>query len=184
MMKTMKRILTGAALNVLMLIGLPAFSDQVFSQNADPIPAISKQYAAINKRVARYRKVKKQLSGSSLEGGELVACFDREVVVKIVARHFGESGNTVEEYYYANGQLIFVLEKVSHYDQPLSGRVIRTTENRYYFSEDDLVRWIDEKGNAVSVNADYRLKEKGILEDSNKFLVAARSPQRIVEANN
>jgi hypothetical protein len=36
-------------------------------QAADPIKSIRRQYANINKRASRYRKVKKQLSGFSLE---------------------------------------------------------------------------------------------------------------------
>jgi hypothetical protein len=173
-----------AFLILLFLAGPLSLRVVALPQRVDPIPAIRKQYAAINKRVARYRKVKKELSGYSLEGGELVAYFDRGAVVKIVARHYGEGGNTLEEYYYANDQLIFVFEKVSHYNRPLSGKVVITIENRYYFNDDDLIRWVYGKGNAVSHDEDYRLKEKGLLEFSNKFLIAARSPQRIVEANN
>ena len=182
-METARQILNATATVFLVLGVVSALPHPVFGQAASPIPAIRKQYAAINKRASRYRKVKKQLSGYSLEGGELVAYFDRGTVVKIVARHFGEGGNTVEEYYYANGQLIFVFEKVSHYSRPLSSKVVSTTENRYYFNEDDLVLWIDEKGKTVSTNEDYRLKEKGLLEYSNQFLVAARSSKHIVEAN-
>jgi hypothetical protein len=167
-------LLAGGSLNV----------RSVIAQQTDPIPSIRKQYTAINKRAARYRKVKKELSGFSLEGGELLAYLDRGAIVKIAARHFGEGGNTVEEYYYQNGQLIFVFEKISHYDQPMSGKVIRTAENRYYFHDDNLIRWIDENGKAVSPGEDYRLKEKGLREHSNIFLAGARSSKRIVEAGN
>ena len=179
----MSRILS-AFLTLFAISGAGNFPDAVIAQPKDPISSIRKQYAAINKRASRYRKVKKELSGFSLEGGELLAYFDRGAIVKIVARHFGEGGNTVEEYYYRNGQLIFVFERISHYDQPMSGKVIRTTENRYYFHDDDLVRWVDETGKAVSPNEDYRLKEKGLLEHSNKFLLGARSLKRVVEAGN
>ncbi len=148
----------------------------------DPIPSIRKQYAAINKRVAKYRKVKKELSGFSLEGGELLAYFDGRAVVKIVVRHFGEGGQTLEEYYYANSQLIFVFEKVSHYNQPMSGRVVRTSENRYYFKNDDLIRWVGGQGKEVTQDAEVRLKEKGLLEYSNKFVIGARSAKPVVEA--
>jgi hypothetical protein len=180
----MKRILNVFMAALLVVTGSSALSVPVFSQSADPIPSIRKQYAAINKRAAGYRKVKKQLSGFSLEGGELLAYLDRGAIVKITARHFGEGGNTVEEYYYGNGKLIFVFERVSHYNQPLSGKVVRTIENRYYFNNDDLIRWIYGKGNAVSHDADYRLKEKELLEHSNKFLAGARSSERIVEGSN
>jgi len=180
MSKTLKTFVAGLSL----ALGLTAVAEPVRSQTTDPIPAIRKQYAEINKRAARYRKVKKQLSGYSLEGGELVAYLDRGTIVKIVARHYGEGGNTVVEHYYRNGQLIFVFERISHYDRPMSGKAIRTIDNRYYFQDHNLTRWIDENGNSVSQNAVYRLKESELLEHSNTFLTGARSSKRIVEANN
>ena len=154
----------------------------VRAQAKDPLLAIRQQYAAINKRSARYRKVKKDLSGYSLEGGELVAYFDGPAIAKIVARHLGESGNTVEEYYYRNGQLIFVFEKVSRYSRPLSGKVVSAVENRFYFQDDDLIRWLGEKGKEVPVSEEYRLKEKVLLENSNQFISGARSPKALIEA--
>jgi hypothetical protein len=66
----------------------------------------------------------------------------------------------------------------------LSGKAIRTIDNRYYFQDNNLIRWIDENGNSVSPNEDYRLKEKELLEHSNKFLAGARASKRIVEAGN
>jgi len=161
------------------ICGLTAY---VPAQVKDPISSIRTQYASINRRAARYKKIKKELSGFSLEGGELVAYLNGPVVVKLVARHYGESGNTLEEYYYSQGQLIFVFEKVSHYSQPLSGKVVRAEENRFYFNDDNLIRWIGEKGKVVSVNEDYRLKEKILLENSNKFLIGARSANAVIEA--
>jgi hypothetical protein len=180
----MKQTLNAVAVGLVVALGSFGFGETIRAQNADPIPSIRKQYTAINKRAARYRKVKKELSGFSLEGGELLAYFDRGAIVKIVAHHFGEGGNTVEEYYYQNGQLIFVFEKVSHYNRPVSGKVVRTIENRYYFNNDDLIRWNYGKGNAVSHDADYRLKEKELREHSNIFLAGAQSSKRIVEAEN
>jgi hypothetical protein len=154
----------------------------VRAQTKDPLLAIRQQYAAINKRAAKYRKVKKELSGYSLEGGELMAYFDGPAIVKIVARHFGESGNTVEEYYYRNGQLMFVFEKVSRYSRPLSGKVVSAVENRFYFQDDDLIRWLREKGKEVPVSEEYRLKEKVLLENSGQFVSGARSTKALIEA--
>ena len=152
-------------------------------ETAKSIISIRQQYAAINKRAARYRKGKKELSGYSLEGGELIAYFDGPAVVKIVARHFGESGNTLEEYYYLNGQLIFVFEKVSRYSRPLSGKVVSAVENRFYFQDDNLIRWLGEKGKEVRVSEDYRLKERVLLQNSNEFVSGARSTKGVIEAH-
>lgn len=147
------------------------------------IASIRQQYAAINKRLGRYRQVRKELSGFSLEGGELVAYFDGQSVVKIVANHYGESGSAFEEYYYVGGKLIFVFRKDQTYDRPLSGKVVRTEESRFYFESDRLIRWIGEKGKQVSLGTDEaQQKLKDYLETSGKFLAGARSKSATIEA--
>src|SRR5437870_12824844 len=80
-------------------------------QTEDSIQSIRQDYARINKNAARYRRVKKELSGFSAEGGELIAYFDGAAIVKMVATFLGESGKAVEEYYYRDGKLIFVYRK-------------------------------------------------------------------------
>ena len=155
------------------------------AQTNDPIQAIRREYASINKGARRYRKVKKELSGFSLEGGELVAYFKGPALVKIVATHYGEEGNTVEEYYYSNGNLIFVFERVSRYDRPMSGKVTATAENRFYFSDGKLIRWLNESGKQNSADSEeYRQKEKELLATSDKFATAARTKIRTIEAGN
>ena len=152
---------------------------------ADPIQSIRRQYAAINKRVGRYRKVKKQLSGFSLEGGGLVAYFDGPAIVKIVATHYGESGRSFEEYYYANDKLIFVFRKEFRYDKPMSGKVVNTSENRFYFWNDRLIQWLNNQGDPTPNGiADYKQKQAEYLESSRKFLNGARSNASTIEARN
>jgi hypothetical protein len=147
------------------------------------IASIRQQYAAINKRSQSFRNVKKKLSGFSLEGGELVAYFDGPSVVKIVATYYGESGRSVEDYYYSHGKLIFVFRKNQRYDRPLSGKVVLTEQTRFYFANDRLIRWVDEKGNQVSLSTDEaQQKQKDYLEISGKFLAGARSKGAIIEA--
>jgi hypothetical protein len=152
-------------------------------QSPDPIPTIRQQYAAINKRLAKYKKVKKKLSGFSLEGGEMTAYFDGQAIVKIVANHYGEGGRSYEEYYYWQGKLIFVFGKDSRYDKPLSGKVVRTAESRCYFENDRLIRWIDEKGKQVPPGtAEYPEKQDEYLQTSSKFLDGARSKNAVIES--
>ena len=155
----------------------------VVTQTGDSIPSIRQRYAAINKGVRKYRTVKKELSGFSLEGGELVAYFDGPRIVKITAQYFGESGRAMEEYYYWNEKLIFVFRQEHTYDTPMSGKIVSTQTNRLYFSNDRLIRWIDENGNANSTGSDpYHVKQQEFLETSNKFLRAARSTEPTIEA--
>lgn len=152
-------------------------------QPADSIQTIRRQYAAINKRIRRYRKVKKELSGFSLEGGELVAYFDGPAIVKIVATHYGEGGRAFEEYYYSNEQLIFVYRKDFTYNRPVSGKVVKTIENRFYFYDDRLIRWIGETEKQMdAASPEFLEQQTDYLDSSRKFLKGARSKNSTIEA--
>lgn len=152
-------------------------------QTTRQLQSIRRQYLTINKRVGRYKKVKKELSGFSLEGGEMVAYFDGPAIVKIVANHYGETGKSLEEYYFANEKLIFVYFKESRYSQPLSGKVIHSYENRFYFANDRLIDWRNSRGRpAPNGAADYQQKQDEYLEASRKFLEGARSKAATIEA--
>jgi hypothetical protein len=141
----MKRI---SVVTVIVLFGVVASSEAKAqgAQGPDPIPAIRQQYAAINRKIAKYQKVKKELLGFSAEGGELVAYLSGPSIVKISATFYGEMGRATDEFYYSNDKLIFVFRRHSHYRAPLTGKVVRITENRYYFKDDKLIRWIGEDG--------------------------------------
>lgn len=173
-----KRLILTVAAVVAFRFGLPCVS----AQNIDPIQSIRQQYATINRSVAKYRKVKKELSGFSAEGGQLIAYLKGPAIMKIVATYFGESGRTVEEYYYRDSQLIFVLQTELHYDRPLSGKVVSTHLNRFYFDRDDLIRWIDEDGKEVARGDDYAEKQTDYLKTSRLLTEGARSRKSIIEA--
>jgi hypothetical protein len=152
-------------------------------QSNDAIESIRQHYASINQNVTRYRRVKKNLSGFSAEGGELVAYFHGPSVMKMVATFFGEMGRSVEEYYLWNGQLIFVLQTESRYDKPLSGKVVRKIENRFYFGADKLIRWIGEDGKEVaSDSAEYAPKQADYLKLSKLLVDGAKSKATKIES--
>ncbi len=156
--------------------GLILVSPAHASAAADEIAAIRSRYATINKNLKSYRQVKKEISGYSAEGGELVAYFDGDAIKKIVAQHFGETGKAVEEYYFWNNELMFVFRRESKYDRPLSGKVIATEENRFYFSAGRLIRWIDGKGKQVSASdSAYAGKQSEYLNFAKEFVTLARS---------
>ena len=103
--------------------------------------------------------------------------------MKIVATYYGETGRTQEEYYYWDGQLIFVFHKELTYDKPLSGRVVRTRKNRFYFNKDKLIKWIDESGKEVSPDkAEYVDQQNEYLKSSTLFTEESRSRKRTIEA--
>ena len=157
---------------------------QTSAQATDPIAPIRQHYAQINSSAAKYKRVKKELSGFSAEGGELVAYFHGPSVMKMVATYFGESGKASEEYYFWDGKLIFVLRKDHRYNKPLSGKIISTKEDRFYFSNDKLIRWIDENAKEVATDKpEYAEKQKEYLESSKQLSDGARSKNPTIESN-
>ena len=145
------------------------------AQSEAAIETIRQHYAAINKNVPLYRRVRKDLFGYSAEGGELIAYFHGPTIMKIAATFFGETGKSTEEYYYWDGKLIFVFRKEARYDKPLSGKVVATKENRLYFKDDKMIRWIDENGKEVAPGStEFAEKEKEYLQSSKEFTDRAR----------
>lgn len=154
------------------------------SPQPDPIAPIRQHYAAINRGVARYKKVKKDLSGFSTEGGVLIAYCDGPNIMKIGATFYGESGKATEDYYYWDGKLIFVLRTYYAYSKPLSGKVVKTELSRFYFDQNKLIRWLDENQKRVaSETSEYAEKQKEYLEHSKLFTEGARSKKPTIEGN-
>ena len=152
------------------------------AQGPDPILTIRQQYAAINRGAARYKKVKKELLNFSAEGGLLIAYLSGPSIVKISATFYGEIGRATDEFYYSNDKLIFVYRKHLHYSGQLTGKVVRTTENRYYFKDDKLIRWIGEDGKQVSPTApEFAQGEARVLASSKQFIEGARSKEPTIE---
>ena len=153
------------------------------AQSDAAIETIRQHYAAINKNVPLYRRVKKDLPGYSEEGGELIAYFHGPTIMKIAATFFGETGRSAEEYYYWDGKLIFVFRREARYDKPLSGKIVATKENRLYFKDDKMIRWIDENGKEVAAGStEFADKEKEYSKSSKEFSEGARSKSQRIEA--
>ena len=170
-------VIAVAAFSALAGGGVPAAP-----QSADPIETIRQQYANINQKVPSYRRVKKNLSGFSAEGGQLVAYFHGPSVMKMVATFLGESGKASEEYYFWNGKLMFVFRTENRYDKPLSGKVVKKTENRFYFQDDKLIKWLGEDGKEVpSDSAEFAPKQEEYLKTSKQLAEGAKSKSQTIE---
>ncbi len=182
----MKNILTNTVATILFsvtLMSLASVTGAARVQSEDEFSAIRQHYAQINRNAAKYKKVRKDLSGFSAEGGVLVAYFEGANIMKIAATFYGETGKAAEEYYYWDGKLIFVLRTDSRYSKPLSGKVVKTTVERFYFNEDKLIRWIDENGKQVAPDtSEYAEKQKDYLDTSKEFTGALRSKKRTIES--
>ncbi|MGZ8843672.1 MAG: hypothetical protein ACXW18_08415, partial [Pyrinomonadaceae bacterium] len=104
-------------------------------------------------------------------------------IMKMVATFYGETGRATEEYYFWQGKLIFVLQTDHRYDKPLSGKIVKTTENRFYFKDDKLIRWIDENGKqAGSDSAEFTGKQTEFWKTSKQLSEGAKSKSAMIES--
>jgi hypothetical protein len=151
----MKRILTVAVATILVFAVLTNIAGPLFSAAS----------AQVEESIASIRQHYAQINRSA-------------------ATFYGESGKAAEEYYYWDGKVIFVLRTDYRYNKPLSGRVVRTTVDRFYFSDDKLIRWIDENGKQVAADtSEYQDKQKEYLDSSKQFTEGARSKKSTIESN-
>lgn len=183
----MKRALIISVVTLLVLSGgwahvaRPA-SASSSPQGKDAISAIRQRYAAINKNLTKFKMVKKELSGFSTEGGELTAYFDGAHIVKIAVINNGETNSFFEEFYYSKEKLIFVYRKQEIYDEPMA-KVVKTKENRFYFNEGELIRWVNENGKQVAASSsEYPERRSHYLGLSKLLTQGARSQQPMIEA--
>ena len=107
--------------------------------------------------------------GESTEGGELTAYLKDSSVRKLSAKFFGESGKALEEYYFWENQLCFVLRVDSAYTKPMSGVVKNKTEERFYFASGKLIQWLaaDKKPHALDAEGQKRGEE--LLASAKKY---------------
>lgn len=134
---------------------------------------IKKQYAEINANVAQYDKVEKEVYDESTEGAILIAYYDNKVLKKITGTYYGETGKTLMEYYFNGNDFFFIYSKEFNYEKPLSvdhsGKVASTTENRYYFYKEELIKWISGNKSILTTSKEFLEQNKFFKEDFEKY---------------
>ncbi|MDF2188375.1 hypothetical protein [Paraflavitalea sp. CAU 1676] len=128
---------------------------------------IRKNYTNINSKLTGLKIVKDEIEGESTEGGSIEKFYDGDSLRKAIVIYYGELGKAILEYYFVrDAELFFVYERRENYDKPISAgkiNIAKTEESRYYFNNQQLIRWLTEK---VIVNASqYQAKQVEILED-------------------
>ena len=83
---------------------------------------------------------------------------------KAVLRFYGETWQSMGEYYFMDGKLFFVYKVMKHYLRPMTVEGAHVEEDRYYFYNQKLIRWIDGSGKIADKKL-YPEKEKEVLGD-------------------
>jgi hypothetical protein len=158
-----------AGFNLLLTIFLPAAS--LAQDNKDSIDyrikLINTEYAEINKAAASFRVERKNVYGQSSEGGQLEKYYDDKTLRKAVLTLYGETGKIISEYYFMNAELILVNDKEARYKSAIyegKPEIKSTEENKYYFNNKRLIRWIGNDGKTQDAVL-YFEKEDQLLDD-------------------
>lgn len=147
---------------VLLVVGFVFNTTKINASSAQSdieriIKDIREEYKKINSDT-NLVMIEKDLTGLSTEGGVLFSFYDNVGLRKSVLTFYGEMGKKVDEYYFKEGKLIFLFTQESHYNQPIyiedGFKIERTEENRYYFCDERLVRWIDAEKKMRDIYAD------------------------------
>ncbi|HYJ06282.1 MAG TPA: hypothetical protein VEX43_14200 [Chthoniobacterales bacterium] len=135
----------------------------------EKIKAIRQRYAEVERELKQGRQVKRDLPGESAEGGELTGYFKETSLRKLAAQFYGESGKALEEYYFWEGQLFFVLRTESRYTRPLSGVVKSKTEERFYFDAGKLIQWLGLEKKPIALGPEAQERGRELLAQARKF---------------
>ncbi len=158
----------------------------ISSHAADQAAQTRAQYAAVEKTVPLATVIKRELQGYSAEGGELTAYFQKGVPLKMVAIHFGERGRSIDELYFWNGRLFFVLQTTERYQDGIGDgggpdKLISRQQDRFYFTNGEMWRWIKGKGEIPKNSVEFRIEEKSQLMLARELLAGARGKAKIIE---
>ena len=136
-------------------------SGPMLSSAQDPaaILKIRARFNAVNTMLSKSTPQSYELSGST-EGGELLIYNLDGKLLRLTATYYGETGKWVEDYYLDDlGFPVFVFTQDYAYNRPFyyteaearsngdtewfDPEKTTVAENRYYFEDEQLIRWLD-----------------------------------------
>jgi hypothetical protein len=150
-------------------------SSFLYSQTEEElVNQIRKQFAQTNENSSQYKVVEVDLYDESTEGGKLKAFQDSGQTVLIQADYYGEMGHKSEQYYLCKEILYFAYWVEEQYDKPIfeeDFKVLSKNENRYYFNNNKMIRWLDNTKTKQNKNtALYEISEKIVLNECQSLL--------------
>ncbi|MGU3373835.1 hypothetical protein [Chryseobacterium sp. M5A1_1a] len=153
----------------------------------DRLKPIQSNFRRINS-ITKWTSIKKKnIEGESAEGGEATYYYNKNRLEKVMARHYGEMGQVLIEYYLLNGKLSFVFEKDYKYNRPLFYNIkamkenndteafdfekSEITETRSYFEKENLIHIVNSQDCGAPFSGSYMTEvEKGLNDDFKKLL--------------
>jgi len=148
----------------------------------EKIKHIKEKFSLINNNAKNY-EIRTKESGSEDFAASLNIYLEGTKIRKLVFK-VGRANNSGEltEYYYWDGKLFFVFSKLygPDFEKMEEGKIdipLRHWENRYYFYNNKLIKWLDSNKKEVSpYSEEYSSAQKEILRESREFYKTAQLP--------
>ena len=166
-------------LSAMLCIGAPTV-------RADDVAQSRARQGTIEKAVPQLKPiVKRDLDGYSGERGELRAYFQNGVPRKMVARHYFNTFRRIDELYFWQGRLFFVIETKETYDMSTAAssnirKIMSSGKMRFYFKNGKLWRWNDEEVRIIERGAEFKAHERETLNFARQMLAGARSKTKVI----
>ena len=157
------------------------------SHAADQIAQTRAHYATVGKAVSKATVVKRKLQGYSQEDGELTAYFHKGVPLKMTVKFYDGSNRLIEEYYFWQGRLFFILRTTEIYESSIGNTgdpdIYSRLQSRSYFKDGKLWLWIKSDGKRVESGEELSDRQKSYLALTREMLAGARGKSKIIEAS-
>ena len=137
-------------------LALPAHGQTAPARPMNPLATYPQRYALINRELPTYRTVDVDMESLGIEarstdGGRVEASCKGSETRRIVATDFGEHGSTVTNFYFWNNSL-FLVQILSQRSDELYGPPVESSDDRLYYLNGKLVKWVDGRNSSVPFN--------------------------------
>ena len=145
------------------------------------ISDIRKEYQVIRQNLSTYDTTIISLLVESTERGQGVAYWDATKIKLIEVVWWGEMGKRKVQYYFDGGQLFFAISRDYEYNRPIywdeerakeigdkasfDEKKTEIRENRFYFQDGKLIRWINENNKEENIDSPAATKKESELKE-------------------
>lgn len=160
------------------------FGPFLLLQTDNRLENIRSKYQQINANLHTYKQIETDPEWKSTEGGAITGYFLKDSIMLIVEDVFGEMARARTEIYFDKGAPIFIFSRdysysVPMYDSSFNDTKIKVKEDRAYFYNNKMIRWIDnQKTVFLSRNKAYIEYEQNCLKEAKhlyeRILAAAK----------
>ncbi len=160
--------------SALALMGPGSLADRVDEATLD---RIRREYRAIETRREWMQTWRQEIEGSGAESA-YANIWSEDGAIRLIRGRFHRNGQRQALLlYYKHGELFFVHQIVKRIGA--GGEETTLDEQRFYFTDGKLVRWLDGNRAGVPVStAEYAENERRLRKLAATFMRAARSPDR------